>query len=189
VPDLDPSAHQEIARQLESGESLIWADRPRQGLVLRGGDAFLIPFSLVWFSFAVFWEFTVLSSGAPVFMSLWGVPFVLIGLYFVTGRFLVDARVRANTYYGLTSRRAIILSGLLRRTVTSISLRTLNEISVTERADRSGSIVLGRAHPFASWYAGANWPGTSQYLAPTFELIPDAKQVHDRLLAAQRAAA
>lgn len=33
------------------------------------------------------------------------------------------------------------------------------------------------------------WPGMSQYSTPAFEMIPNAKTVHDQLLAAQLAAA
>jgi hypothetical protein len=49
--------------------------------------------------------------------------------------------------------------------------------------------MFGRPHPFASWYAGMQWPGMSQYQTPSFEFIEDAKRVHDQILAAQRAAA
>ncbi len=42
---MEPNAELEIARHLESGESLIWAGVPKQGLLLRPADAFMIPFS------------------------------------------------------------------------------------------------------------------------------------------------
>jgi hypothetical protein len=158
-------------------------------LLLRPADAFLIPFSLFWGGFAFFWEASVLAGGAPIFFSLWGIPFVLMGIYFILGRFFVDARARANTFYGLTNRRAIIVSGIFSKTINSLPLRTLSDISVRERKDRTGTVLLGRGHPFASWNAGMQWPGMGQYSTPAFELIPDAKRVHDQVLEAQRAAA
>jgi len=186
---VDPRAQVEISRLLESGESLLWAGVPRQGLLLRPSDSFLIPFSFLWGGFAFFWEASVLSSGGPIFFALWGIPFVLLGIHMIVGRFFVDARARAKTLYALTDRRAILVSGIFTQTINSIPLRTLTDISVQERADRSGTVLLGRANPLAGWQAGLQWPGTSQYATPAFELIADARSVHDQLVAAQRKAA
>ena len=69
MPD-DPE--QVISRELETGERLLWAGSPRHGIVIRGSDAFLIPFSLMWGGFAVFWEISVLHTKAPGFFALWG---------------------------------------------------------------------------------------------------------------------
>ena len=182
---MDPNAQLKISSRLESGESLIWAGVPRQGLLLRASDTFMIPFSLLWGGFAIFWELGVISTDAPFFFMLWGIPFVLVGLYMIVGRFFVDARVRGNTFYGLTDRRAIIVSGIFNMSTKSLPLRTLTDISLTERNDGSGNVLLGRQQPFASWYAGMQWPGMGQHLAPGFELIENAKLVHDQLIEAQ----
>ncbi len=183
------AAEVEMSKHLESGEALRWAGVPKQGVILRGADAFMIPFSILWCGFAIFWEASVLAGGGPPFFALFGVPFVLIGLYFVFGRFFVDSKVRANTYYGLTDRRVVIVSGLFSRTTNSLPLRTLHDISLQERSDGRGTVMFGRPHPFASSYAGMQWPGMGQHQIPSFELIPEAKRVHDQVLEAQRAAA
>ncbi|MFI5317259.1 MAG: PH domain-containing protein [Myxococcota bacterium] len=177
----------QLAPLLDAGESLIWSGAPRQGLLLRPTDALMIPFSLLWGGFAFFWEFGVVTSGAPLLFRLWGVPFVLVALYMVVGRFFADARVRASTVYGLTNRRAIIVSGVFSKTTSSLPLRTISDISVQERSDRSGTVLLGRPSPYATGQMGFVWPGMTSVATPSFELIPDAKRVHDQLLAAQRA--
>ena len=85
-------------------------------------ELFLTPFALLWCGFAIFWEWQVLQApNAPVFFVLWGVPFVLIGLYMVFGRFFVDALQRAKTFYGVTNERVIIVSGLFGRKVKSLN--------------------------------------------------------------------
>ena len=66
-------------------------------------------------------------------MSIWGIPFVLTGLYLIADRFLVDAGLRAKTFYGLTDRRAIIMSGPFSRTIHSLLLGTLTDISLQAR--------------------------------------------------------
>ena len=50
-----------ISKELASEERLLWSGRPQQGVVFRRTDLFLIPFSLLWCEFVVFWEATVLT--------------------------------------------------------------------------------------------------------------------------------
>jgi hypothetical protein len=176
-----------LRRELAPAEKMLWFAQPRQGLVLRAVDAFLIPFSLLWGGFAIFWEVSVMVVGAPVFFPLFGAMFVVIGLYLILGRFFVDARQRTRTYYAVTNERVIIVSSLLSRSVKSIDLRTLGEMSLSERRDGSGTIVFGGTSPF-DWMSGgmAGWPGIQGRQASRFELIPDVRLVYETIRGAQR---
>ena len=164
-----------LTRELNSNEKLMWNEMPKQGVMLKASDTFMIPFSILWGGFAIFWELGVLASGAPIFMALWGIPFVLVGLYMIFGRFIYDAKVRANTVYGLTENRAIIISGIFRKKTTSVNLRNLPEIKVSEKSDGSGTITLGSSGPM-DFLQGSNWPGMGD-LNPAFEGIPNVKHV------------
>lgn len=172
--------------ELEPGEKLLWSGQPVQGVKLRGADIFMIPFSVVWGGFAIFWEISVIRSDAPFFFMLFGVPFVLIGIYFIAGRFYVEAKQRENTYYGLSSERIIIATGLFRKQVKSLSLRTLTDISLSESAKGDGSITFGNSFPFAFMFGGMAWPGMDQYLGPRFDLIQQAKDVYRKIREAQK---
>ena len=173
-----------LRKQLTPGEQLLWWGRPAQGVILRPADTLLIPFSLLWGGFAIFWEYMVLSSGnAPVFFAVWGVPFVAIGLYLIAGRFFFDAWQRAHTLYAVTNQRILIMSGLKTWNLKSINLRTLSDLSLSERSRGLGSISFGPPNPLA-WTAGSGWPGRSQ-ATPSFELIPDARSVYELIRRAQ----
>jgi hypothetical protein len=184
---MNSETERNLRQELGSGERLIWSGQPRRGLRLRASDAFLIPFSLLWGGFALFWEASVITTEAPFFFRLWGIPFVLVGLYLIFGRFLVDARQRARTYYGVTNERLLVVSGLFQRQVKSIPLRGLPELTLKERGDRSGTIVFGSVLSLYGGLANSSWPGSGSQSSPSFEMIENVRQVYEQIRTAQRA--
>jgi hypothetical protein len=156
--------------------------------MLRAADVFLIPFSLLWGGFAIFWEYSVVTGGAPLFFALFGVPFVVIGLYLIGGRFIVEAKQRERTYYAVTSERVLIISGLFQTKVKSLALRTLSDVSLTESNGNVGSISFGSSNPFSSFFGGAAWPGMGQFSAPGLDIIENAKAVYNVIREAQKSA-
>ncbi len=183
---MDPDASMIIMRELGPKESLLWAGRPARGIQFRGSDIFLVPFSLLWCGFAIFWESSVVTTNAPFFFKLWGIPFVVVGLYFVFGRFWVDAMQRDSTFYGVTNERIIILSKFLRSKTKTLNLRTLTDVSLTEKDDRKGSITFGATPLFYSWLGATSWPGMGQQTVPQFEMIDDARSVYGIINDAQK---
>ncbi|HEY3393526.1 MAG TPA: hypothetical protein VGK58_12520 [Lacipirellulaceae bacterium] len=175
-----------IRRELSPTEQLLWAGRPRQGFVLRAADSLIIPFSIMWGGFAIFWEANAIAMGAGWFFALWGIPFVVIGLYLMVGRFWVDARQRAATTYGVTSERIIIISGLLSRNVKSLNIDALPDVSLSERSDGGGVITFLTAPYLHSWFVNAQWPGMGQHIVPNFELAERARDVYEIIRNAQR---
>jgi hypothetical protein len=183
---MDCDTGQKIRAQLSPGESLVWSGRPRRGIVIRGSDALLIPFSLLWAGFAFYWEYTAYSSGAPLFFLVFGGFFVIMGLHLVFGRFISDALVRGSTYYGVTNERILILTEFPSSTSKSLALANLSDIGLTSKPDGSGSITFGPQHPAAAMMGGAHWPGMGKHRSPSFDLIPDAKSVFDKIQQTQR---
>jgi hypothetical protein len=174
-------ADSEIRNELLTHERLLWTGQPRQGIVLRGYDAFLIPFSILWGGFAIFWMVMAATMGAPIFFVLFGTPFVLVGLYMIFGRFWVEARMRAHTFYGLTEDRVIIVSGIYRRQAKSLNLDTIADVTLTEYANGRGLITFGPTLPMFAALQGMSWPGMSPFLPPSLELASDARAVYQMI--------
>lgn len=92
-------------------EHILWKGTPGTGHLFLPSDFFMIPFSILWCGFAFFWEYNVISSGAPFFFALFGLPFICVGLYITVGRFLWKAVLRKRTAYVITTRRIIRKQG------------------------------------------------------------------------------
>lgn len=172
---------------LGRGEKVLWTGAPKQGLLLRGADVFMIPFSALWAGGVL----TIFigphrppSIGA---FALFPALFLMVAFYITIGRFIVDIVMRARTTYAVTSERVIIQSGLLTPTVKSLNLRTLSDITLSERGNGSGTITFGPGSPWGAWGNGMRWPGMPQM--PMFEGIPSARSVYDIIRDAQRASA
>jgi len=174
----------ELRQNLSFGEKLIWTGKPRTGIMLRSSDVFLIPFSLLWGGFAVFWESSVLATDAPFFFKLWGIPFVLAGIYMIIGRFFIDAKKRENTIYGITTDRIVIKSGVFSTDIKSLNIKTLSDITINQKSDNSGTITLGPTDIRYSMMQGMEWPGNKQ--PPKLEFIDDVKSVYDKIIDLQR---
>jgi hypothetical protein len=169
----------DFSNNLLPGERLIWSGKPRQGLYFRATDLFLVPFSLLWGGFAIFWETSVIFSGAPFFFWLWGIPFVLAGIYIVAGRFVVDAWARRNTDYTLTDRRVLIVRARPFAKTTALNLGMLPDIGLSEGRNGRGTIQFGPA----SFFADGGWGAWMPAFDPTPRLvgIDDARAVFTRL--------
>ncbi len=101
---MSPEATVLLQTELDPNEQLLWTGQPRHDIVFCGADVFVIPFSLLWGGFAIFWEVSVIRSGADWFGPIFGIPFVLVGLYMIVGRFIIDAQQRTHTLYTVTNK-------------------------------------------------------------------------------------
>ena len=170
------TAEDEVRLHLNSGEKLLWAGRPAQGIVLTWQDWHLIPFSVVWLGIVVY-SFWLRPTKTPEPLALFvavGLLFIGIGIYMLIGRFFVDLWYRSQLIYGVTDRRAIILSGMRRQSVQSIYFSSLSTLKLEERRDRTGTIYFGDQPSSAYWHG----PYPGQGVGTQFFRIVDAKQVY-----------
>ncbi len=157
-------------------------------MLLRAEDAWLIPFALIWCFFALPGALSRVISGG---FFLFDLLFLVVGLYFLVGRFLVDMWLRARTYYGLTEGRALIVTRGFSERLHAVQLRSLSDLRLTMRRGGTGTIELGK--PKFSLFAprtsrATPWLGAGQYLPPAFEAIPDARHVYDMIVQMQHQA-
>jgi len=171
----------ELRKHIDSKETLLWTGKPKQGITFRSSDALMIPFSLMWGGFAFFWESSVISTDAPFFMKLWGIPFVLVGLYIIFGRFFFDSASRKKTVYGITEDRIIIKSGVFKESIKSLNIKTLSDITLNEKSDGSGTIILGPENGFNGMFRGSGWHGSNGKLAPALEMIENVRKVYRQI--------
>ena len=158
------------------GERVIWSGSPRQGWFLAPSDGLLIPFNLLWGGFAIYWESSVLRSDAPLMFRLWGVPFVLVGLYLIVGRFAVDAWFGGKARYALTNRRILIGRSGPWGNFTALSLDRPPAVQLRQQANGRGTLRFG---PLAASPLGWGGRGGNGSLAPALDPTPQFIAIED----------
>jgi hypothetical protein len=175
-----------LRSRLMPGERILWSGQPRQGLLFTSRDIFIVPFSLLWFGFVVFWEVTVVSQrnspGAHSLVPLLviGGVFILLGLFAVIGRFFLDAWLRRRTSYGVTDRRVLVIRGGRFNKLVALNVDKLPEVSLSEKRDGRGTITFG---PDTTLWVRRGFSGLLPSLdpSPRFLEIENARGVFDQI--------
>ena len=189
-----------LQSELLGGERLLWTGQPDPRVIFERVDIFLVPFSLLWGGFALAWEAGVLGLGVfgeghrsavPWFFVLWGIPFVLVGLYFIAGRFFYKAWRKRRTYYALTNKRALVLVEGRGRTLRACFLSAVPTINKSVRSSGVGTITFGNTS-WASMYdnTGMDFFGAMGALGADstvrFNDVRDADRVYGLAMAARK---
>lgn len=173
-----------LEKELNLNEHILWQGQPKQGIVFRPVDIFVVPFSLFWAGFVFNWQWSAITQDLPIVFKLWGIPFMIIGIYITIGRFIIDMYFRKNTHYVLTNERAIIMSGIFHQKIQSINYKKLAHIEFTDHNNDYGTITFGSEYMI----------GKMSYLNPMgikstnseFECIKNADMVHRLIKDEQR---
>lgn len=173
--------------RLLPNERIQWVGKPPDDIRFSARDIFLVPFSLAWLGFAVFWTFSAASGGAPVFFWVWGAGFVAIGVFFAFGRFAVDAWMRSLLSYAVTDRRVLILRARPFAKFQAVDIQRLSEIELYGESNGRGSIRFGQAPNFFTLSGSSGMGFWSPAFDPTpqFLYIEDARRVFDLVNRAQ----
>lgn len=169
---------------LVDGEYVVWKGKPEKGNLLSASDLYLIPFSLLWCAFAIFWEVTAINSGAPFFFTLFGLVFVCVGLYIVFGRFLWSAYIRKRTAYVITNKKIIRLQG---NKVDMLHGSSLPPMQVVIHKNGNGTISFRqenyyyRRGGFHGRYRGGLHFGNDTFVTFSLDNIPDVARVQEMI--------
>ncbi|WP_299328649.1 hypothetical protein [Parasphingopyxis sp.] len=167
-------------------ERIVWSGRPAQGFLFQRTDWFLIPFSIFWAGFVVFWNIeawgaAIISGESVAFMfALFGIPFLLGGFYFTVGRFVHDAKIRSSQIYVVTDQRVLVFRQRKNVSVQSLDLGHLPVLELSERADGSGTIAFESKSDWISPSGLGIWvPSLSKSMK--FQRVANARSVHEQI--------
>jgi hypothetical protein len=166
------------------GERILWTGQPKQGIALGPRDIFLIPFSLFWGGFAIFWNiavwtFPMSGSGDPgLFFKLFGLPFLAAGLYLIAGRFFHDAMIRKKLHYAVTEQRILVLRG---SRITSLDIHRLPRLELSEHRDGTGTLAFEASNfgPWSGGLGGFSWWLPAATSATQFFRVENPRTVHE----------
>lgn len=176
-------AWQMFQDELGSDEKLLWSDQPKQGIFFRTSDLLIVPFSLSLIPFAGFWMSIFAKEGVSFFFVLFIIVFLIQALYLIVGRFFAEASQRKHTYYALTNKRIIIITGKpSRQRVKSLAVKSLVDISFIQKKDGTGIIILGStAINGIPLFYDSTLLYMGQAIPPCLDTIPEAKYVYEQI--------
>jgi hypothetical protein len=174
-----------VTEHLRAGEWIVWYGQPKQGVVIRWDyDPFAVPFGFAWLAGMLKFELRAALSPCPPVV---GLPFFAVGVYLSFGRFIMDYYRRQRTWYALTNRRILIVSGTRPEDdVTFTPPAKVPRVDLIRHRDGTGSIffvVPPRDRPEPSTWHLANAPEIEVMRNFMFVSEPDA--VYRMVCAAQ----
>jgi hypothetical protein len=162
-----------LAHALGRDRKFVWTGTPARGIRLRASDAIAIPFSLVWSGFALTFAFAVLRSPGPWFIKLFATTFAAVGIYFIVGRFVLDAYFRAHSAYAIGEDAVYIVRDGFAPKTTILAVNALSQIEIRRKADGSGSLLFGPN----SALGNSQWTASGER-RPSFDGVADVDAVY-----------
>jgi len=149
-------------QELLKDEQILWTGQPNPDIIFTSMDWFLVPFSIIWGGFAILWELTALGiiffaktqgTDAPIIFPIFGIPFVIIGLYFIFGRFIYKKWKKKRTYYAVTNKRVLIITNTKNRDIVTKFINNISTIKYSQKSNGNGTIRFGNFNYLVDLYA------------------------------------
>ena len=182
MPQIKPDSVLAIQPELISGENILWAGQPSPRVIFHREDVYLIPFSLVWGGFSIFWE--ALATGfwspgktaaaPPAFLPLFGLAFVVMGQYLIWGRFFYAAWKKKRTHYAVTNRRVIVVQDGITRHMAAAYVDTLPTLA-KEGSPRFGTLRFAESPSI--WASGSGWRAWDPMAIATVPIFRDIQDL------------
>jgi hypothetical protein len=177
----------EIRRDLEPGERLLWTGRqpPELRFDVREVGSVVACLALI-ATILTCWN--AIFEGGPRFFAAYGVLIAALAVYNISFRYALELALRRNTKYALTTERMLIVLGFLERRTISMDLETLSDLTLSERPGGGGTIRFGQRSKLAAvrlwtWYAMEPLAEMLQ-----IELADSAREVYEMIREAARKA-
>jgi len=176
--------------ELLKDEEILWMGQPNPNINFTSMDWFLIPFSIMWGGFAIFWELSALGmlfvnssneTNIPIVFPLFGIPFVIMGLYFIFGRFIYKKWKKRRTYYAITNKRVLIITNTNNKKIMAEFIDNIPAINYSQKSNGIGNIRFGNFNFMTDMYENTGmdfFSGFSGKSSPAFFDIDNVKEVY-----------
>ena len=140
---------EKIDRELGLGEVIHWIDQPIARFFAPGTIGIFL-FGIIFTTFSLFWTWGASGFGSlfingftpTMLLSLFGVPFILIGFSILSIPFTTKKEAK-KTVYIITDQRAISFEGDSPMTIRSYLPNQLQNVHFQENKDGSGNVMIG----------------------------------------------
>jgi len=166
---------------LKSNERVLWSGKPVKSAFITTGLV-SIPFGLIFLGFSLFWVFSAASAGAPGFFTLFGLPFVLIGIGLTFGPTIWQLLRYRNTEYVITDQRVITQTGAIGLDTRFVDFDKIQEVYVkigfADKLFKAGSVYVLTAGSNVFGYRGRSGYGGSGGMRPSLGALREPYKVH-----------
>ena len=168
---------------MKPGERVIWNGKPvRKAFILPGLAS--VPFGIIFLVFSLFILWTTTSNGAPSFVYLFSLPFVLAAIAVMFAPFIFQLMRYNNTEYMITDKRIITQTGAIGLDTRFVDFEKIQEVYVhiglIDRLLGTGTLVAMTAG-FSFFPAGKHAYGSMHGLRPSFSALKKPYEIQKLL--------